>query len=69
MSKKDHLLYFFKTPGDIFIDFRQRGREKDRERERERERDRDFDEREKHPSIASCMPPDWKSNPQPSYVP
>ena len=36
------------------------------EGERERERDREI---LKHQSVASCMSPDWGSNPQPRYVP
>ena len=57
-----HLLTFF-TPEDMFIDFKERGREwEGRENERKRHRC------EKHQSVASRMCPDRGSNPQPRYM-
>ena len=51
-------IYFFKSlPEDIF---KFRG---------ERQRKRNIDVKEKHRSVASCMPSDQGSNSQPRYVP
>ena len=65
-------LFMFNLQPSI-SDFRERGRrgEKsvgEREKDRERGRERNTDVREKCPSAASCMCPNWCLNPQPFGV-
>ena len=64
--KKNVLFFFFfsfflNPHPNMFIDFRERGRD--------REMERNIDVREKHQSLASCMCSDWGPNPQPKHVP
>ena len=52
--------YFLSLPKDMFIDFREKGREGRvgglRDRDRDRERQRDIGVREKHLLVASHIP-------------